>query len=116
MKALVVEDDERQQREYLRYLSRIGFEVLQAKTLEMAEELFKGNKDEIKVIVLDGCIGGDKFNTLDISKRFRSEFQGLMIAAAGSEEVRGWLVEDGGCTIACEKRLVVATVVQKLQL
>ncbi len=114
MKVLIVEDDLRQQAEYFRYFSRAGFEVLQAETLEKAEELFRKNKNDINAIVLDGCIGGDDFNTLDLSRKFRAEFQGLMVAAVTSEEVRGWLVTDGGCNIGCEKHRTIPTVVQEL--
>ncbi len=83
--ALVVEDDPNWQDDFRLALSRKGFEILQASDLKEAKELFLANSEEIGLVVMDGCLGSNSPNSMDLIKNIRQTFNGPMIASSGSK-------------------------------
>ena len=73
--ALVVEDDENWQGNFVKSLKRKDFEVLQATNLKDAEESYSSNSDKIDLIVMDGCLGSDSPNTPDLIKLIRKKLK-----------------------------------------
>ncbi|MFA6297322.1 MAG: response regulator [Candidatus Paceibacterota bacterium] len=110
---LVIEDDKNIILGYQGLLKKFPFEFIVATTLEEAERLYPIR--EWDVIVVDGCLGGDDFNTGPLVKEIRaSGYTGHMIAASGNPDLRRFLVE-AGCSMDVEKRFVPANILNLLQ-
>lgn len=111
-KILIVEDLELQNRIYELTFQKF-FNVLFATNHEEAVLLFNNNPD-IKLIVMDGCLGGDTCNTAPLVQEFRKTFSGPVIAAPSSISHQIFLVQ-AGCDYQSEKGEVGELVKQILQ-
>ncbi len=90
MPTILVVDDEVGIQDVLRFLLEDeGYEVLQAKTLAEAREVFDSQKSKIDAILLDGIM--DSGNTTDLLLNYmvkESEFSKPVIAFSGDEKTR----------------------------
>jgi DNA-binding response OmpR family regulator len=114
MTALVVEDISKWQNEFTAVLEEKHFQVLIAKTLEEAQELYSSKVGEIGLIVMDCCIKSNFPNTKDLVKTIRKSYTGPMIAATGSDIHMQILCEAGCDTEFCKNVDVFRTVVAKI--
>jgi len=75
-------------------LRRFPFNFIVAENLEKAEVLFPVRNWD--VIVVDGCLGGDDFNTEALVHTIREQgYTGPMIAASKSPDIRRLLIRAG---------------------
>ncbi len=103
MKILVVEDNKDMQDFYLESLRHLvnNLIVLKAYTIEDAEKLFAKNTD-IDLVIMDGCVPGDKINTLPLIVKIRETFKGPMIAASRESGYQKQLIA-AGCDYGVDK-------------
>ncbi len=100
IKVLVVEDNEGWQ---LEFREKFGeqFDLLQAVTIEQAEEFFSANPD-VGVVVMDACVPGEYPNTMNLVRKIRESFSGVMVASSSFKPFREVLV-NAGCSHSCHK-------------
>jgi len=116
MKIIIVEDDERLQRAWVKTLAIFHGEVavISAFTVKEAEEKFSANPD-VTLIVLDACVPGDDINVLPLLEKMRETFKGPIIAASSSPSGNEILVK-AGCDFGCRKEAVVSAIIKMLKL
>lgn len=112
-KVLIVEDSLKIQGQYENALSGLA-ELLQAYDLKMGEQLYQENSD-IALVVMDGCIGTNYPNTLDLIRKIRLTFKGPMIATSADSNFRN-ILEDAGCDYKAAKDNVPELVKKLLSL
>ena len=93
LKVLIVEDEKRWQENYKQDLDDKVL-IISAFTIEEAQRCFAENPD-IKAIIMDACVPGDRPTTLPIVRKFRETFFGPMIAASSDPDYREDLVSAG---------------------
>lgn len=96
LKVLIVEDDEQWQGIWTRHLQREGAEVLVASSLEEGERLFKANPD-LTLVIMDGCVPGERSNSMPLVQKMRQTFRGPIVAGSGNPDVCKILM-DVGCS------------------
>ncbi|MFA6274425.1 MAG: hypothetical protein WC662_04660 [Candidatus Paceibacterota bacterium] len=96
----IVEDDLKLQMETYPHWFKEDFILLQAYNLEQANKIFSENPNP-EVIIMDGCLGGDDFNTGDLVKKIRETYNGPIIAT--SSTFSGDLVA-AGCNYQSSKK------------
>lgn len=112
-KVLIVEDDNDYQG---MYSSELGEKVhlLQAFTINEAEEMFAENSD-IALVVMDACVASEWPNTQELVRLIRASFKVPMIAASSDWDYRQEL-KRCGCDHDARKDKVPAMVVELLGL
>ncbi|KKT12680.1 MAG: hypothetical protein UW83_C0030G0005 [Parcubacteria group bacterium GW2011_GWD1_44_9] len=103
-KVLIVEDDEQWQGIWTRHLEREGAEVLMASSLEEGERLFEVNPD-LTLVIMDGCVPGERPNSMPLVQKMRQTFRGPIVAGSGNPNVCKTLVE-AGCSHWALKHMV----------
>ena len=100
---LLVEDGVQYLVHWKRELEDDGYEVFCAENIPDALALFPTK--QWAAIAVDGCIGGDEFNSPPLIKKFKAESQPgcPIIAASRSEELREMMVA-AGCTHEARKK------------
>src|SRR5213075_2951108 len=92
----VVEDDRSLQKAWQNWWAAFDYniEVVSAYTLEEAESLWRegGKKD---IVIMDGCLDGNNYNTSYLIREIRQTFTGPMIAASASPELRKLMMQAG---------------------
>ncbi len=106
---LLVENDPCLARAWRRTLQK-GAYCLIATDIGDAEVLF-ATHPAIKLIVMDGCLGGRHLNTLDLIRAFRKTFSGPMIATASVSYFC-----DQMCIAGCNYRINSGIDIPKLDL
>lgn len=92
---LIAEDDDTYRQRYVRNL-RGKFKVLEAVTVEEARQLFRQHHRHIAGVIMDGRLGGNELNTLDLIKEIRGAgWAGKMVAASTSGHYRKKMLEAG---------------------
>lgn len=104
-KVLVVEDKKMLQRALaMRFAGKA--DLLPAHNLAEARELFLAYRDDLRLVVLDGCLRSafqvQAPDTLPLIAEFRGTFQGPIIAASTISSFRRMMVE-AGCSHECDK-------------
>ena len=94
-KVLIIEDGKPLQKLYLDLLKDTDVEVVQAFTLEEATRLFEEHKDSLDLISFDFNLG--RYTTIDLIKKIKPQFAGVMVAASFEEHNRRLQME-AGCT------------------
>lgn len=79
-----------------------GLQVATATSLEELTAAYEQHRDELIGIILDGCVPGDKLNTLPFIERVSADrheglFRGFLIAASSDSSFRRTMVRYG-CT------------------
>lgn len=114
-KILFVDDDRSIQEDIADLLPADKVEVLSAFTIAEAEKLFAEN-DDIALIVLDGCVDGDKFDTLPLLQKMRETFTGPILAASNAPPLNDLLMEGGCSDFADGKSKVPSKIIEILGL
>jgi len=84
-------------------LNMYDISTVSATSLDQLDEVFDRFYNEIDVIILDGCIPGDKVNTIEFIRRVRAQgFTKPIIAASSMPEYRMQMM-DAGCSHEREK-------------
>jgi CheY-like chemotaxis protein len=99
---LIIEDSTEIQRLFGMILDDTKVSFYQAQTISEAEEMFEVCKSQLTHIFIDGCVPGNKLNTLDLTQKIRSEFKGHMIAMSSNPEFNE-ILEEAGCDESIEK-------------
>jgi CheY-like chemotaxis protein len=101
---LLVEDDEKQMARFMEELIEIyGYEATCATSIREALDLFPTKQWD--VISMDGCIGGEEFNSIPLIRRFKAESHPeCVIIAASSSSHLGHLMLEAGCTCVANKK------------
>ena len=99
-KVLMVEDESLWHYNMRRLLDGKA-ELLSARTLEDGERLFRENPD-VAIVLMDGCVPGDKLNTLPLIGHIRTTFTGPLVAISGAGDFLVRMVESG-CSHKCHK-------------
>ena len=99
---LVVDDRYRFVRLHVDNLHGSNLQVVTATSLDELTAMYERHRDELAGIILDGCVPGDKLNTLPFiqavySDRQEGLFNGLLIAASSDPSYRQAMVQHG-CT------------------
>lgn len=90
---IIIDDDEEIQAKWGSFFKKKDVDVLSATDLEEAEKLFVDHKyAATDMILVDGCLPGDDFNTEELAIKIRAVSQGIMIATASLEEYRDKLI------------------------
>lgn len=84
--------------------------VLQAFTIEEAEEIFQRHPD-LAVVVMDACVPGHTINTIPLVYKMRETFMGPMIAISSEEEYREELMQ-AGCDHKSDKNTIAKKVLK----
>ena len=109
---LVIEDDTEIIVRWQSSLRRLPIRLTPAVNLDEANRLFPIKTWD--VIVVDGCLGGDDFNTEELVRTIREQgYTGPMIAASKNSELRKFLV-CAGCDEESEKEFVPANIARLL--
>lgn len=110
---LVIEDEAIIILDWQNSLKRLPIQLTPAVSLEEAERLFP-IKENWDAIVVDGCLGGDNFNTEALVRAIRERgYTGPMIAASKSPDIRKLLIS-AGCDEESPKEFVPAHIVKVL--
>lgn len=101
---LLVEDDEKQMARFMEELTEIyEYEATCARSIREAMELFPTKQWD--VISMDGCIGGEEFNSIPLIKKFKAESRpDCVIIAASSSHYLGQMMLEAGCTCIANKK------------
>ena len=99
--------DDQLGRTWKRVLSRHAVPLV-AETADMAEDLFEKHPG-VRLIVMDGCLGGRTLNTLHLVQKFRRTFRGPIIAASSTPNFCDQL-----CHVGCDHRVIEKTDLPKL--
>ena len=96
-KVLLIEDDPTVIKNWLADLSQQGIMAENASSLESAVKIFP--KEQWDVIVFDGCLGGDEFNTQPLIEDFKKKVSEkcIMIAASSNSILNECMLVEG-CT------------------
>ena len=113
-KVLLVEDDQVIQMGWMVLLEDLPLQLLQARDISQARDLFYDNPD-LDAVVMDGCVPGVELNTANLTMEIRKRFAGPMIAVSSEPDFRRALVQ-AGCDYACDKNLVPDKLIQLLGL
>ncbi len=90
-------------------------EVLSAKTLEEAAELFKQYADNTSIVIMDACIIEKTPNTMNLIKEIiKSGFTGPIVASSNNEEYNEILVA-AGATHSTEKSEMIKFAIKLLK-
>jgi CheY-like chemotaxis protein len=110
---LLIEDGEASLFLWKRGLQDKGHEPMCVRSIEKAREVFPQKQWDI--IVFDGCIGGDDFNSppLILDFKARSKDGCILIAASRSRELREQMVK-AGCTHQSPKEHVAYLITEDL--
>ncbi|MCX6723387.1 MAG: response regulator [Candidatus Staskawiczbacteria bacterium] len=112
LKVLVVEDTLIAQGFYkLAFKGKV--ELIFASSIDEAEKQFEANRGNIAVIVMDGCVPGRVLNTEDLTRRFRSAFDGPIIASSSIPDFRRKL-RVAGCDRECTDKLEIPEMICKI--
>lgn len=114
-KVLIVEDDEQWRGIWTRHLNREGARVLAAASLEEGERLFNANPD-VALVIMDGCVPGERPNSMPLVQKMRETFQGPIVAGSGNPNFIKTLIE-AGCSHGAVKHEVsglVSKILKKL--
>ena len=79
------------------------FEILIATNLAEADVLFSANKDRLFAVVMDGCLGHQRPNTVELTRYIRRQAPGLPIVAYSSDPRINALLRTAGCQHEIEK-------------
>ncbi|MFA6338715.1 MAG: hypothetical protein WCW87_01485 [Candidatus Paceibacterota bacterium] len=101
MKKVLVVEDQKWFHDALHHWFDGDLKIVSALSIKEAEKQFASNPD-IDVILMDGCVPGNEFNTRALVLKFRETFNGPMIAISSIEEYQDLLVE-AGCSHKSEK-------------
>lgn len=101
IKILVVDDEKGMQKLLDYYWANMNVLALKAYTISEAERLFEENTD-VSFIAIDGCVPGNRLNTIPLINFFRKSYQGIIIAIAGNDNDRDKMI-NAGCDYECEK-------------
>ena len=100
---LLVEDDQKYSDQWRLDLEEHGYSVVWAVDIERALEVFP--QRQWNAIVVDGCIGGDDFNSPPLIRQFKTQSRpGLPIIAATKNPDLATLMLEAGCTHAARKK------------
>jgi DNA-binding NarL/FixJ family response regulator len=111
-KILMVEDDVGVQYAVKRLLSFYEIEIIQAYTLDEAEDLFIEHHKEIDLVVLDGCVPGRILNTIYLIDIFKDVREDVIIwGASGNPEYNEQLL-NAGCHFTTNKIDVVDSILK----
>ena len=104
VKILIVEDREYEQSYFAQVLSSSGIDIIAARSLREAEELFRANQD-VALVVMDGAVDNEReLDSVPLVKELRKEFgfAGPIIAASSDKSFRGILM-NAGCDYQATK-------------
>ncbi len=90
---LLVEDLKHHQKEFIDALQNT-VDITCASTEKEAREAFTGKKD-FDIIAMDGCLNGDKVDTVELVKFIRLTYTGPIVAISGSIEYNKTLLAAG---------------------
>ena len=107
-KVLIVEDNEQWQGIWTRHLEREGATVFAASSLKEGERLFQANPD-LTLVIMDGCVPGERPNSMPLVQKMRQTFHGPIVAGSGNPDVGKTLVE-AGCSHWALKHMVLGLV------
>ncbi len=111
---LLIEDDLGQLREWVESLDGFEINIETATSISQAETEFP--KKKWALVVVDGCIGGDDFNSPPLISKMRETYSGPMIATSKSSDLCEAMV-NAGCDYRVEKKCFVpANIVHILKL
>ncbi len=110
---LIVEDDEGIQYGWKLQLEEFPVIIYTATDLLIGEVLYNSLRPTLDLVVMDGCIGENSYNTGPLIKLIHQTFSGPVLAASSSEKVRKQMMRDG-CTFECPKFEVVKRIVPLL--
>ena len=77
---------------------------LVASSLEEGERLFQANPD-LTLVIMDGCVPGERPNSMPLVQKMRQTFRGPIVAGSGNPNVCKTLVE-AGCSHWALKHMV----------
>jgi len=84
-----------------------GLEILEAETVRKAENLFISNNQEIKLILMDGCLNSATPNTLELVRKIKKVSPELPIIAMSGSSKFNQRLRNSGCDEQMEKPLDV---------
>lgn len=87
-------------------------EIISAKTISEAKQLFQENPN-VDAIIMDACVPGEEINTLPLVREFRETYSGLMIAISTDGDYQKQLV-DAGCNDRCKNKRLLAEYLTEL--
>lgn len=99
-------------------LAELGLTIVTASTLRELDVMYAKHREELAVIILDGCIPGDEVNTYGFITRVRADmesgaFTGHLVAASSLPQYRETMVR-AGCTHQAPKKGAAELVLELL--
>ena len=114
-KILLIEDDLDWLKRWQSPLTRrYAMDIICARSIGEALEVFPTKNWDL--IVVDGCIGGDDFNSPPLIQKMRETYSGPMVAASRSRELMMEMKKAGCSHKANEKSFVPAIIEDILEL
>lgn len=100
---LLIEDNVEQLERWTSEIQDDGYEVICADSIEKALEVFP--QMQWDAVVVDGCIGGDDFNSPPLIREIKTKVkEGCPIIAATKNPDLATLMLEAGCTHAARKK------------
>ncbi len=115
MKKVLIIDDEREFHiTWKDDLDYMGIESISAFTLQEAKKKFEEEKENIGLIVMDAClIPGEGPTTLELTKQFRKQFAGPIMANSSEKHYQKLLLE-AGCNCIGDKSIDLPYAIEKI--
>ena len=95
-KVLVVEDEQRWRDLFaILFEEQVGCEPIFATSITEAQEAFRMHKGDIQAIVMDACVNSLEPITQELTRQFRAEFAGPILAASSVDRYTTEIVGAG---------------------